>query len=298
MTEKPDPTGLQPPSLIDAFRARMDTIAQSGAPGLRAFAAWLAEQPEELAFHSVRSLADLAGADPNVVVRCMKAAGYDGYAQARRSVQDALRQPSLGYSGRADALQNIAQQSLHQELQDAAKANTQKAFSPALWAQLEQIVPHLLSARRVHCIGVRMAFAPAHYFTYRGRIAHANIAPTPPQPGLILDSLIDADARDVVIVISFTHYATETLRAAQVAHSRGARVLAVTDRRDSPLVPKAWQVLRAPVDGPHVMYSLAGAMLIIENLLELMSARDPQALQRIESFEKGLISVGAYVRQP
>ncbi len=276
----------------------MDVIARKGAPGLRSFAAWLAEQPEELAFQSVRSLAELARTDPNVVVRCMKAAGFEGYAQARRAVQDALRQPGLGYSGRAGALQDIAQQSLHQALQDAALANTQKALAPTLWAQLEQIVPDMLSARRVHCIGVRMAFAPAHYFTYRGRIAHANIAPTPAQPGLILDSLIDSDPSDIVIVISFPHYAMETLRAAQVAHARGARVLAVTDRRDSPLVPYAWHVLRAPVDGPHVMYSIAGAMVILENLLELMSARDPQARPRIAAFEQGLLSVGAYARQP
>jgi DNA-binding MurR/RpiR family transcriptional regulator len=281
---------------IESLRARLDMLAREGSPSMRGFAAWLADQPEELAFHSVRNLAQLSGADPNVVVRCIKAAGFTGFAQARRDVQNALRQAELGYGFRAGALQKIHHDSLIEAMATAAQVNTQRVFAPPMIEQMDVIVRALVAARHVHCIGVRMAFALAHYFTYRGGIAHANVLPSPSQPGLILDSLIMAGPEDVVILISFAHYSTEILRAAKVAGSRGARILALTDRRDSPLAVDAWQVLRAPIEGPNVMYSIVGAMAIIETLLELMAARDPQAKPRIEMFEKGLLDVGAYAR--
>lgn len=292
MSKPPDAEDLT----LKSLRARLDGLARDGTPALRSFAAWLADQPEELAFHSVRALAQMSGADANAVVRCIKAAGFSGFAQARREVQNALRQADQGYGTRADALQHIQFDTLIESMAAAAQMNVRKVFEAPMIAQMDAIVPELVAARHVHCIGVRMAYSLAHYFTYRGGIAHANILPTPAQPGLILDSLISAGPEDIVILISFAHYSTEVLRAATVACARGARVLALTDRRDSPLAVGAWQVLRAPVEGPNVMYSIVGAMAIIEALLELMAARDPQAQPRLEAFENGLLAVGAYAR--
>jgi DNA-binding MurR/RpiR family transcriptional regulator len=288
---------LSPADLtIEELRARLDLLVQTSSPGLRGFAAWLADQPEELAFRSVRGLADAAGTDPNVVVRTMKALGFPGYGAAQRTAQQALRLADKGYVSRAEALQQIDPDSLLLALAEAARNNTRQVFSRQICAVVEEIVPHLIGARRVHCIGVRIAYGLAHYFTYRGGIAHANIVPAPAQPGLILDSLIDSGPDDVVIVISFAHYSAEVVRAANVARKRGARILALTDRRDSPLARDAWRVLRVPLEGPNVMYSITGAMMIVEMLLELMAGQDPQARSRIQTFESGLLSVGAYLR--
>ncbi|MEE4317205.1 MAG: MurR/RpiR family transcriptional regulator [Erythrobacter sp.] len=277
------------------FSRKMELLARSGAPSLRALAAWLADHPEEIAFHSVRGLAKAAGTDPNTVMRTTKAAGFSGFAEARKIVQLALKQENHGYVARADALRQTGSGRLLEAMAQAAQSNTRQVFSPALTATIEEIVPHLLSARQVHCIGVRMAYALAHYFTYRGGIAHAHVRPAPALPGLLLDSLIESGPDDVVIAISFAHYSTEVIRAAGVARERGARVLALTDRRDSPLAEGAWRVLLAPVEGPNVMYSIVGAMTIIEALLELMAAGDTASTARIEAFERGLLGMGAYM---
>lgn len=284
----------EPKPLLDDIVARFAEVSRNSAPGVRAVAAQLADRPEELAFHSVRGLAQALGSDPNSVVRCMMAAGFSGFAQARKQVQDCLRLGYQGYKPRVDALQGLSQSRLMDSLSDAAQRNARKVFADALRQEIETLADALLEARRVHCVGVRMAFALAHLFTYRGAIAHANIMPAPAQPGLILDSLLDSGPDDVVIVISFARYSAETLRAAKVAISKGARVVAMTDRRDSPLALGAWRVLRVPTDGPHVMHSLAGATILIETLLEVMFSRDPEAAHRLETFERNLLDVGAY----
>ncbi len=285
-------------SPLDRLRGRMADLASNGAPGLRPFAAWLAARPEELAFHSVRGLAEAAGSDPNIVMRAMKAAGFDSFAQTRKAVQQCLRETERGYVARAGALAGQSADALLEDLSRAARSNAEQAFDPALTATLEEVVPHLLTARRIHCIGVRMGYALAHYFTYRGAVAHANVTPSPAQPGLIADQLAECGPEDVVIVISFAHYSSEVVRAATIARMQGAKVIALTDHPASPLVPEAWRVLRAPVAGPHVMYSVAGALLIVETLLELMAARDGAARDRIDRFESRLLDLGAYIGTP
>lgn len=292
----PDPTPPDP--TLDALRDRLEQVARVGPAGLRGFAAWLAQRPEELALHSVRSLAAAAGCDANAVVRTVKAAGFDGFAPARDAVRAALRQAEPAYVARAGALRDRPADVLLGELAQAAGQNAAAVFAPPLGPAIDELVPHLLAARRVQAVGVRMGFALAHYFTYRGGIAHPHILPAPSQPGLILDSLAECGPEDIVLVISFAHYSAEVVRAAGVAAAQGARILALTDFASSPLVPGAWRVLLAPVAGPNVMFSVVGAQLILEALLELMAAADPGARTRIAAFESRLLALGAYVGGP
>lgn len=282
------------PMRLDDIRERLLPLAGSAPPRLRALAAWLIDRPEELAFNSVRSLADLAGTNPNTVVRLAQALGFSGFEQARGAMQQVLRGGASGYAARAAALSHRPPERLMAELRAAAEENIADVFAPRSLAALAEIVPHLLAARQVHCIGVRTAYALAHYFTYRGGMAHPNIVPAPSQPGLILDALTEAGPEDVVIAISFAHYSSEVLRAADAARSRGARLLAVTDGYASPLARGAWRVLRPPMRGPNLMFPLAGAFLLIEALLEAMAAQDSRAEARIERFETRLLEVGAY----
>lgn len=283
------------PDDLDSFRERLATLAHTAPPKLRDLARFMADRPEEMAFHSVRSLAELAGSNPNTVVRLAQSLGYSGYDEARGAVQQALRQPGHAYAERAHALANLPLSRVLDELHAGALANTGQVFDPRTRAAIAEVVPHLLSARRVHCIGVRMGYALAHYFTYRGGVAHANILPAPAQPGLMLDALTEAGPEDIVIVISFAHYSTEVLRAAQVARTLGARLMAITDSLASPLAQSAWRVFCPPLLGPNLMYPMSGAFLMIEAMLETMAAQDPQAQGRIERFEERLIKVGAYL---
>lgn len=279
---------------LQALRDRLLALGAQGSPRLRALAAWLADRPEELAFQSVRGLADLAGANPNTVVRLARSLGFTSYDEARSGMQQALRNRQVGYAARAAALSDVTTDRLVVDLHASARANADALFDPALRDEVLACVQPLLSARQVHCIGVRMGFSLAHYFTYRGRMAHANIQPVPGQPGLILDAMSDIGPQDIVVAISFAHYSAEVLRAAEAAREQGARVLAVTDSYGSPLAVGAWRVLCPPMQGPNLMFPMSGVMLLLELLLEAMAAAEPAAQTRVATFESRLLAVGAY----
>ncbi|MCC5989093.1 MAG: MurR/RpiR family transcriptional regulator [Pararhodobacter sp.] len=281
----------------DALNAALARLAEGGAPQLRALAGWLLDRPEELAFHSVRGLAARAGTNANTVIRLARALGFAGFEPCRLAAQQALRGDVMDYGARAARLSHEQRAgALEEALRNAALATARAAFAPGLMQAVRECVPLLLSARRVHCVGVRSCFALAHYFSYLGAIAHENIMPTPAQPGLIMDSLAPCDARDVVIGITFKHYSAEIVRAMAAAREQGARVIALTDSHASPIAHGASIVLRPPMPGPHTMPSQAGAFIVLETLLALLSARDPAAQQATRLFEERLLRMGAYVR--
>lgn len=281
----------------DALHAALVRLSAEGAPQLRALALWLLDRPEELAFHSVRGLAARAGTNANTVTRLARALGFAGFEPCRQAAQQALRGDVMDYGARAARLTREQQAgALEEALRSAALATAQAAFAPGLMQSVRDCVPLLMSARRVHCVGVRSCFALAHYFSYLGAIAHENIMPTPAQPGLIMDSLAPCDARDVVIGITFRHYSAEIVRALAAAREQGARVIALTDSHASPIARGASVVLRPPMPGPHSMPSQAGAFILLETLLALLAAADPAAQQATQRFEDRLLRMGAYVR--
>ncbi len=288
---------LPPLSFADSddLVARLRQLAETGTPQVGALALWLSDRPEELAFHSVRTLAARAGANANTVIRLARALGFSGFEPCRAAAQQAMRARALTYGPRVGALAGRAGADLHSELRAAARDTVEVVFAPALTASLMECLPLIRRARRVHCIGVRACFGLASYFTYVGALAHANIMPTPTQPGLIMDSLTDCGAGDVVIAITFAHYSAEVVRAAAVARAQGAQVIAITDSHGAPIARGASVVLRPPMLGPHVMPSMAGAFLLIETLLAHLAAQDDKAQDRVRRFEERLLRLGAYV---
>ncbi|ADZ69531.1 MurR/RpiR family transcriptional regulator [Polymorphum gilvum] len=285
------------PETMPALRQCLAGLATDAPPQLAKLAHWLIDRPEEIAFNSVRMLAALADCNANTVVRLARTLGHTGYDPLRAAVQEMLRTPPSGYAARAAALATRGAADVFAEMKSAAHANIDLLFTPELSAGLSECIDALLNARQVHCIGVRSCFAVAHYFTYVGAMAFPNIRPAPGQPGQILDTLSACTPDDVVIAVSYEDYSLEVVRGCQIARESGARVLALTDSYASPIAEGAWQVIRLPMAGPHLLPSLVTAFHLVELLLAELSARDPKTEARVRDFEARLLHYGGYVRR-
>lgn len=276
------------------LRPNLIRISQSAPRTLAAFAVWVLDHYDEVAFSSIRSLAEKADVNANTVTRLSKELGYEGYDAFRADVQLALRARTIGYAARAEALRDRAGGDVYSELIAANRINTEAVFSPEMLRLIDQCVSPLLSARRVYTVGVRSCYSIAHYLAYVGGMAFNNFVSVPAQPGSILDQLSRAGPEDIVIAISFEHYSTEVIRAAQIARDVGARVLSITDSHASPIAAGAWRVVPLPLEGPQFMPSMNAALIVAELLLAGMMARSADAVVNIKSFEDRIEKFGGY----
>lgn len=79
--------------------------------------------------------------------------------------------------------------------------------------------------------------------------------------------------KDVVVAIAAQPYGNEDFAVARYARRTGARVVAVADRRDSPLASCADDILLFPVRGSSALPSYVGATALIEMLVGMTATR-------------------------
>ena len=276
------------------IRAALTGLARTAPPKLAAFADWLVLHLDEVAFVSTRGLAQRAGVDANLVARLSRELGFDGFDAFRGAVQRLVQRRQRSYENRARALRGNSDADIYAALVASGRENFERVTSPAMLTEIDACIGPLLEARRIYCIGVRSCYAVAHYLAYAGAMAFDNIQHVAAMPGAILDQMSEATPDDIVVAISYEHYSAEVVRACQVAHDRGARILALTDAPDSPVARGAWRVICLPMDGPQLMPSLTSAFLAVEMILAAMAARSPQAADNVAQFEDRITRYGGF----
>jgi hypothetical protein len=133
-------------------------LAREGSPAIASLAQWVLERPQEIAFNSVRGLAELADVNVNTAYRLSIALGFSGYDECRRVFQSALRQSKGLYGGRAEQLSGQGGGSLIDDLRSAAHANLDEALTGENVDKIKDAAERLLKARRIYCVGVQELF--------------------------------------------------------------------------------------------------------------------------------------------
>jgi len=280
---------------LDDLRQDLAGLVRDGSPAIGRLAQWALDHPQEMAFHSVRGLAELSGANVNSVYRLSVALGFSGYEDCRRAFQAALRQNDGLYGARAAELTNRDEESLIAELHDSAHANLVKTFAPGNVEKIKQAAQQLLAARQVFCVGLRSSFSLAHYFSYMGGMAFQHFERPLVETGSVADTLAKAGPEDVVVLITFSLYSAEVVRAHEAAIAKGMQVIAITDSYVSPIAAQAEIVFSLPMAGPQTLPSHGAGFALVEGIISEMIKISPEAPARIAEFERQLIQLGSYV---
>ena len=270
-------------------------IARNAPPALRKLALWLQDNLPQVAFSSVRQLADAAGASPNTVMRLAQALGFGGYGELRESLRLDLRSSTGIYAERTRDLRLHPGGALWDIAARADLDNIAALYQPQVIEVLDRCASRLLAARCVHTVGARSCFGIAHHFAYLGGIAFGNFSPPPSLPGMLVDQMATAAPDDVVVAIAYEHYSAEVVLACDIARDRGVPFVALTDRPSSPIARGAAEALFLPMSGPHIMPSLTAALSALESLLAVMASRSPKAARRVAEHEARVRDFGGYI---
>ncbi|MEO3432490.1 MurR/RpiR family transcriptional regulator [Inquilinus sp. CAU 1745] len=293
------PRAEGPDALRQALLARYEDLS----PQAQKLAGFVLENPDEVAFLSVRRLAHVAGVNPSAVIRLAQAAGFDSFEAFREVFRAALQARKVHYGTRAAALQREArqgsqggEQGTFQTVARSAIANIEAFFQPEMAVSLERIAKGIVTAPAVHVVGVRSSRSLAVYFAYVGRIAFPHIRLVPTAESMLIDELALGAPGDMLMVFTFEPYSAEMVRAARLAQGAGMRIVAVTDRPTSPIARDAWGVLSIPMESPHYLPSLVACQAVCEALLATMvSLSGRPAIDNVTSFEDRVRRVGGYV---
>ena len=264
------PSGL--PKTLNELKVLIAEQHQGLSKRLRQVAQYLVDNPNQIAFGTVATIAADAGVHPSTLVRFANAFGFSGFSEMQRLFQQQLLHESPSYSDRV----RIARESLGESSTEPLSLLGQ--FASANSATLDQLLNEidadaltraeeiLRKADTVYIMGLRRAFVVANYFAYALRHAERRAFLVDGVGGLTKEQGLTVRAGDAMIAVSFHPYAQETQEIVRETAARGVPVVLITDSELSPLAPHASSMLVVKEAEVQGIRSLSASLCIAQAL--------------------------------
>jgi DNA-binding MurR/RpiR family transcriptional regulator len=236
------------------------------------------DNPDEIAFGTAASVAQAAMVQPSTLVRLAQAFGYQGFSELQEVFRSRLRERVPSYDERLQRMRQHGIQTSKSSLVldgflEAAQrtvAELREKMKPDL---LERAVDTLAAADTIYLIGLRRSFPITSYLSYAmGKLGVRNIL-IDAVAGMGAEQVGFVTARDAVLAVSFTPYASETVALTNAASGRGARIVSITDSVFSPIAGQAdimLEIVEANFEG---FRSMAATMALAMSLAVAVAGR-------------------------
>jgi DNA-binding MurR/RpiR family transcriptional regulator len=273
---------------------------ESLSPELQRAARWLKQHQAALALYSMRTSAKGAGVSPATMTRLAQRLGFEGFDELR-----ALYAAHLA-AGMPAAPVARPGRSVNDPLDDPVtvlnehqRANVTTALALNSSANLCAAADLLLHARNVYFLGMRVCHGVAFHASYIHGLLASNGVLINDHGGTLADQITRLARDDVLVAISQSPYARQTVDSVQQAIERHATVIALTDSALSPIARRAQLVLLFESSTSSFFPSTVGAEALIEMLMSTLAARGGAATQRrLRQMHERLHNTRAYWERP
>jgi len=225
------------------------------------------------AFSTATALAAAIGVSDVTIHRFAHNLGYSNFSEMQKALQKDIsnrlqnqkayfrspgKQIDEQFGGNLDnVISMVAKQSI---------TNIEKFLDKILIEDVEQASKYLTQGRRNFVIGFWSASVLADYFAIKFRYNSDNVITiTKTSPESIMP-VLSVTRDDCVVVFSHSRYPKMSIKLAASSKNRGAKIIAITDKETSPIVPYADICFFADTDG-IAFSSYVASMLLIEIIL-------------------------------
>ncbi len=239
----------------------------------------IVENPEFVAFATVDKLAARLGIASSTIVRFAYRLGLDGYPELQERVRVLVRSRFRGAdegSGDESAVAHLgdstAAASLRRDLE-----NLRHTIADLDGVTIEKAVGLLTAAPRVFFTGGLSSRALAAYAAHTLNRLRGNVRMLSTDDASA--DILEMTADDVLVVISFPPYASQTLQILNAARRRDVTIVGITDSPISPL-GTVDVTLSARVSGIGPQNSLVAPVAVVNVLLNGVAASSPGSADR------------------
>lgn len=239
----------------------------------RLIAGYILENYDKAAFVTAGRLAARVGVSESTVVRFAAELGYDGYPEMQRDLQDIVK-------NKLTATQRIELSS--EKIREDVVGSVLRSDAESILATIDEIdrdefnkvCECILSAKNIYVIGVRASSAPAQFLGFYLNLMFPNVhIISTISVSEVFEQILRISDEDVFIGVSFPRYSKRTLKAMKFAHSRGAKVIALTDTESSPLCRYADYKMTARSGMVSFADSLVAPLSLINALIAALSIK-------------------------
>ncbi len=218
MTNNPTQLSL----LQDDIRRRYDTLSKR----LKQVARYILDNSNNIAFDTVASIARHADVPPSTLIRFSNAFGFSGFNEMKQVFRQHMIEETVNYTERARLFRQTSTDESAATAESPAEilnvftmVNAQALQQLAIQTdttQLDKAVHLLSTAENIYVIGLRRSFSVAAYLTYALRHLERRTFLIDGLGGMFTEQLSMVKPNDVVIAISYSPYASETMELVEL----------------------------------------------------------------------------------
>lgn len=273
MNEQSQLTHLQ-----EEIRLRYDSLSKR----LKQVAEYVLDNSNSVVFDTVSTIAQRANVPPSTLIRFANAFGFKGFNEMKQLFRQNLMEETVSYTERVqlfqkmEATDNTEQSVSNQILKLFIQGNNQALQQLANQVDEEQLdtaTKLLTQAKRIFIVGLKRSFSIASYLNYALHHLDFDAILIDGLGGMFDEQLSRVKEGDLVIAISFSPYANETLNVLNATAKIGVKHIAITDSQLSPLLTfsdVAFIVKEAQVKG---FRSQCATMTLVQTLMVALAMK-------------------------
>lgn len=232
-------------------------------------------------------LAETVKVSESTVVRFATELGYDGYPEFVGELMEYIRSESTLIK-RTESLSTIMKDNnVLTTVMNSDADNLKLTMQKINVKEFDGAVEAILNAEKIYIVGVRssacLASFAGFYFNLlfdNVNLVHANSVSD------MFEQVLRADEKTVVLGISFPRYSKRTVKAMQIAKSKGATLIALTDSVKSPIAEEADYLLTAKSEMVSFVDSLVAPFSLLNALIvKLVLKKKNEVTQTFEELE-------------
>ena len=260
----------------------------SFSKGQKLIANYILQSYDKAAFMTASKLGKTVNVSESTVVRFAAELGFDGYPSMQKTLQEMIRNKLTAIQRVEVSKERIGNQDVMTMVMQSDIEKIRMTLDETDQVSFNQAVAAIANAKRIYVLGVRSASVLANVISFYFRFMFDNLVSVDTSSiSEVFEQIVHISADDVFIGLSFPRYSKRTIKAMQYAKDQGAKVVAITDSKVSPLTKIADVSLLAKSDMASFVDSLVAPLSLVNALIVAISREKAvhleSSLNRLES---------------
>lgn len=253
--------------------------------GHKKIANYIIEHYDKAAYMTAAKLGVTVGVSESTVVRFATELGYEGYPELQNALQEMARNKLTSVQRIEVTSDQIGSKDIFEKVLNFDIDKIKKTLEESSREEFYGAVDTIINAKRIYIIGARSASALARFMAYYFNLMFENARfINTASESEMFEQIMRIEKEDVMIGISFPRYSSQTAKALQFAAYNGAKVIAITDSKSSPLAEYADNLLLARSDMASFVDSLVAPLSLINALIVAIGIKKRTEVS--QNFEK------------
>ena len=236
--------------------------------GQRLLAVYITENYDKAAFLTAAKLGQAVGVSESTVVRFAAHLGYKGYPEFQHALGELVQGKLHDVHQMEDVYGRISQPEILETVLKSDIGRLQDTLEHMDAHAFDMAVDILVQAKCIYVLGIRNCAPLAEFLAFYLNMAAEDVRLLRTSSSSeLLEQMVHIGKGDAMVGISFPRYSIRTLKAMELANSRSASVITLTDSVHSPLNLYSSCNLIAKSDMSSVLDSLTAPMSVINALL-------------------------------